>query len=265
MEQTQLNTALGLCREQPQAAGAAPVVVRGALGQRTPVSRCRALPGSQHSSVPLPYLRGRSRISGTALSSASFWLLSAPGGRDFPSPRTQRCGLRDQHTEIPTHRAQAAQPRWPVEPWQHWSNLEENQHQQQPHRSRAGKEGLWLSSCRGYWSPPASAVTGARAAWSTGIKPSPAQGEQPDGSWLSRSRAQTRCDCASDSAEWRGTAQAARHRQPAVRDSQGKAPPPTAGCRAPNPHSNFHGETRNFHANTKESAKHRDNTVKERG
>lgn len=111
-EQTQVNTGRRLCREQPQAVGAAPCQrsgERGALGQRTMVGRCRALPGSQHSSVPLPYLGGRSRISGTALSSASLWLLFAPGWRDFPNPRTQCCGLGEQHTETPTHKAEAAQ------------------------------------------------------------------------------------------------------------------------------------------------------------
>lgn len=84
--------------------------------------------GSQHSSVPLPYLRGRSRVSGIALSSASLWLLLAPGWRDFPSPRTQRCSLGDEHTEIPTHRVEAAQPArlWtPRSSWQPWRNLEE--------------------------------------------------------------------------------------------------------------------------------------------
>lgn len=129
-EQTQLNTGLGLCRELPQAVGAAPCQgsgERGALGQRTMVGRCRALRGSQHSSVPLPYLGGRSRLSGTESSSASLWLLFASGWRDFSNPRTQCCGLGDQHTEIPTHRAQVARSAclWtPRSSWQHRRNSE---------------------------------------------------------------------------------------------------------------------------------------------
>lgn len=85
-------------------------------------------------------------------------------------------------------------------------------------------------------------------------KPSPVQGEQPGGSWLlaPRSPAQTRCDCASDSAEWiqpgtGSTAQAARSDRQRGKGSFTHRSQPTHLLQR---------ETGNFHANAKESAKH---------
>lgn len=150
---------------------------------------------------PLPYPGRRSQVSGTAPSPASLRLLLAAGWRDLPSGSTQHCGLGAQHTQTPTPGLS-----WP-------SPLACG------HHGAAGSTGDLRSKKpaaaalpwpRGWEGPgvacplPWVPCVSHRPRLSLEMKPSPAQGEQPGRSWLlaPRSPAQTRCDCASDSAEW---------------------------------------------------------------
>lgn len=82
-------------------------------------------------------------------------------------------------------------------------------HQQQRLRERGHGSKGWEGMAVAFlltWVlvPPGLSCNWSQRSPECRIKPSPAQGEQPDRSWLSapQSRAQTRCDCASDSAEW---------------------------------------------------------------
>lgn len=173
-------------------------------GERCPWAedsgRCRALPGSQHSSTALCFIweGGRSWSSRYGTDSAgSPWVCLLPDG-NLSRSRTQLWGLGNKTTQSPAHGAEVASDCSAGDAAEErtWRGLRIKHHEHNP-------SGLGLSHdvwCRSLPAPPQQAPHSALGT-APGTAPRSQQSRLEGSAPGIPSPAQTRCHCASDSAE----------------------------------------------------------------